>query len=650
MATTQSGGHVPAWRQLGLKLKTSQQTIEVAKPVQSLDVSSKRSRSHPIGDRSGKATAQESPKDNKVHAMNKDSTKVPRPLKRQLDMSRPQPEEESKSKRRKSVTFSENTKRIDGKPSDLTFTDWVDEHVTAKSEIDSPKREENGKQAAKKSRKSSKVADNKNSETSAAYMQYLEEHQNSRDDWKFNKAKQISLLKHAFDVDRIPTSHTDALSGYVKGLRGESARDRLKETAKEILSKANNANQEAEDVEADEPEGLQGQALRKRLQQNKERDRKAEREDSKQSEDFQMLIKQRSRAEAILKALASSEPTQSTQPVSSQPKPAPGPTRLKFDDEDEDSFQRALDTKGKKVKVQKRQKTQLRTGVPDDDDSSSVSDVSSNFSWTTSKTALSTTQSNSGYESDPQNSSSTSETLSNDSIDAIFDSDSEPSTAPTSSISGDSPMRPPEYPASSAIAGRYTTEVMHRLQRSNIVKSQASTTSPNPTRRTARPVNLVQSQSSSLRHSASPSPTGQYTSEREQRSVRSSSVCSGRQSSPFSLFPTDNSRRARSHPPIAYNQLPTNSTYRMSTNHTNRSSMYASSVYSTPRRSLLSAHIFSGSISNGDRSGSSRLGYSASTGSRHSSNTGRNRGYSYSSLLGVNRSTSSRSSSSRFGR
>ncbi|KAL9113645.1 MAG: hypothetical protein Q9187_007596, partial [Circinaria calcarea] len=68
------------------------------------------------------------------------------------------------------------------------------------------------------------------------YLRYLNEYHTSRSTWKFNKAKQTTLLKNVFDPIKIPPTYDLALRTYLSGLKGLAARARLRETAIEILN------------------------------------------------------------------------------------------------------------------------------------------------------------------------------------------------------------------------------------------------------------------------------------------------------------------------------------------------------------------------------------------------------------------------------
>ena len=79
--------------------------------------------------------------------------------------------------------------------------------------------------------------------TKAAYLEYLDQFHNDRENWKFNKSKQNDLLKNFLNIYRIPPSYDTALSAYIEGLQGEGARQRLRDQAGRVITELKNATQ-----------------------------------------------------------------------------------------------------------------------------------------------------------------------------------------------------------------------------------------------------------------------------------------------------------------------------------------------------------------------------------------------------------------------
>lgn len=58
-------------------------------------------------------------------------------------------------------------------------------------------------------------------------LDYLDQYQSSRSTWKFNKNREVWLLKHALSKSDIPSSYESALFEYLSGMKSENARARL---------------------------------------------------------------------------------------------------------------------------------------------------------------------------------------------------------------------------------------------------------------------------------------------------------------------------------------------------------------------------------------------------------------------------------------
>lgn len=149
--------------------------------------------------------------------------------------------------KRKSVSFTPETKIVDGDSAKKLSKTWFSQNdfgssddalkllgpsvVDANFKID---------QLISETSTPRSVEDQTNLEASIitkppSFLQYLRNYHTSRSTWKFNKSKQIQILKHAFDLQRIPQEDEDALQSYLSGLSGSAARQRLREQAIDIL-------------------------------------------------------------------------------------------------------------------------------------------------------------------------------------------------------------------------------------------------------------------------------------------------------------------------------------------------------------------------------------------------------------------------------
>ena len=239
-----SATHIPAWRRLGLKLKSAQDSPSTETPAALADETTKRKRT---------ATEDNTP----LKKLKKNSKN---PVESSQDPITPQ------LVRKKSVTFTPETKYEDGDSIKQLFTSWKAEQQTqdpsftfgssnpafetpepprVEVEIDTeldekerrvkrvkPAQEKEGKAKAKKPSKIIKPP----TTSSRPFLQYLKQYCESRDSWKFNKNHQNHLLKNAFNHHVVPSDHVHFLYEYVKGLQG-GVRTRLRDTALEIKVK-----------------------------------------------------------------------------------------------------------------------------------------------------------------------------------------------------------------------------------------------------------------------------------------------------------------------------------------------------------------------------------------------------------------------------
>ncbi|CZT44112.1 related to SRP40 Suppressor of mutant AC40 of RNA polymerase I and III [Rhynchosporium secalis] len=245
-----SATNIPAWRRLGLKLKSAQNSPSVDSPTTPADETSKRKRT--------------TPEDSTPSKKLKKITKVPadssqEPITPQL-------------LQKKSVTFTPETKHEDGDSIKQLFNSWKTEQqaqdptfdfassspafeipephkivVEVDSNLDEKERRVKRvkpapeKASKGKPKKPSKIV-KPSAPSSRPFLQYLRQYCESKESWKFNKNHQNHLLKHAFDVESIPSDHIHFLYEYVKGLQG-GVRTRLRDAAIEFKVKDKKAGE-----------------------------------------------------------------------------------------------------------------------------------------------------------------------------------------------------------------------------------------------------------------------------------------------------------------------------------------------------------------------------------------------------------------------
>ena len=168
-----------------------------------------------------------------------------------------EPSSTKKAARRKSVSFTPDTKKEDGDSFKQLFQAWVAEQTKedpsfnpdklgeafksgspeGHPEAPEPKIRKKQKPKKTKSQSDPQPTSPDSSDPLHSALAYLLQHYQTKDTWKFSKPAQNYLLKHLFDLNLIPdeSPYNEALIGYLQGLQGE-ARNRVSEKAEELLS------------------------------------------------------------------------------------------------------------------------------------------------------------------------------------------------------------------------------------------------------------------------------------------------------------------------------------------------------------------------------------------------------------------------------
>lgn len=297
---------------------------------------------------------------------------------------------ETPSTKRKSVSFTPETKAEDGFSAQSLFEHWLatngggEENHDTQEPSAPPRPSQHAERAVrldKKKRAPKQGSPSEAKDTSdqavetTEYMRYLRQYYNDRPNWKFNKNQQQKILKHIFDLKRVPLQDNDALVDYISGLQGAAARQRLLDEAENVLK----ALLEKQD-RSGEIEGMGTPAERRAAYQAAfEREyamflRNGSQQsdyDQKQLEDIRWEKEKAERADAVLHALLSHEleaPAQHSVPTA-EPEPAETVYLSPAATPSEPSSSR-------KQKITGRRKRKARTEVSSDEDSSSSDDSS----------------------------------------------------------------------------------------------------------------------------------------------------------------------------------------------------------------------------------------------------------------------------------
>jgi len=462
--------HQPAWKRLGLQLKASRENVKASNVKSATENHKKSAQQHGINSRKYPSEHTEiqqiKQRTSRVSKRSKDGTTEPKTNKRRRKLEAdsdnsasnvPDPipgkgnEEESASsertirstetpglveyaeraanldtpslKRKKSVTFSSDTKEVDGFGTRVLYngsspklfsavqsTPVMDDNPRASldsEEATSAVRpatvilnngsDTNGdlhhedastaeeREANKKKRKAESRARAEPKEI-PKYVQYLLQYHTARDRWKFSKSLQSDLLKNLFNVFRVPTDCNDAISAYLAGLQGQ-ARERVRETAREIVLETRpfgTLQQEVGQARTDDVSHLD--KLEEGLGATSNLILKLDSNETPDDHERFTALKKRKRAQEVLLALLKSDANvPPPKPQISLNLPPPGSNimtatssgqHIVFDDNDEEPQQRKiLQSNAKPVRKRKQ-----RTRPQDREGSSSSSDESSSSS------------------------------------------------------------------------------------------------------------------------------------------------------------------------------------------------------------------------------------------------------------------------------
>ncbi|TID26869.1 hypothetical protein E2P81_ATG01332 [Venturia nashicola] len=309
---------IPAWKRLGLKLKGSPASPSIESPAP--------------------------------------TSEVPSSTKRKIDAVTDSDQSSTPSlKKKKSVSFTTDAPTPSKPVTQQTpariksFTPLIPPQPEAPQTSSTP-----SSKPTTKERKPRKKEIQARSEETERYISYLQQFHSTRAEWHFNKGRQTALLKNIFNVFRVPEEHDDALVAYLTGLQGQAARDRLTDTANEILKSAKDTVESDETMSEDTHREARDAALKKHLKDAKGRLRDEAAKEDSSSDDRLLLLRKRARAEVILKGLGAGQPSMASK-LATPP------------ENDEPAAKKKRTRRSKKA----------RTGVPDDDLSDDTSSVSS---------------------------------------------------------------------------------------------------------------------------------------------------------------------------------------------------------------------------------------------------------------------------------
>jgi len=328
---------IPAWKRLGLKLKNAKETqggtIAPTNGASPQELKRSLSGTHLVLDPEPRESWVEPV--TKRRRLGSDTTESARSngsLNRTSNIF----STAQSAKLRKKVSFTAETKLEDGGKE--LITDWEhDDYAYYEQKAADNDAKEALRVASDAQNKPHKPSTHpqKPSDTprkSKDALEYLDSYCRSRRSWKFNKNREVWILRHILSSDDIPTSFNIALASYVHGLGSKQARLRLLNQCQEALDKEvpeepsrNETGSDSGHMEDPNRRKAYHDDAVKRFKRSLENhldheQRKADEDDP----DYQRWLSRRRRAELLLWAVTPSPPSTegvcgSSQDVRSEP-------------------------------------------------------------------------------------------------------------------------------------------------------------------------------------------------------------------------------------------------------------------------------------------------------------------------------------------
>lgn len=245
---------VPAWKRLGLKLKYAQETETAISPLPTPQQIILNGNTAVASPKSHSITSPPSKKQRLRDHLSTPADDATNGLRRSSSLKSARPNV------RKSVSFTPETKEVDGESSQFMQDKWDEqaqndqideflakqdaevkaaahaEHLAESERLDTsdpattakkPKREKKDKRPFEHPAEEPASHSAKFTGKSKDALDYLEQFQTSRSTWKFNKNREVWLLKHILSKSDIPSSHESGLFEYLSGMKSENAKARL---------------------------------------------------------------------------------------------------------------------------------------------------------------------------------------------------------------------------------------------------------------------------------------------------------------------------------------------------------------------------------------------------------------------------------------
>ncbi len=315
---------IPAWKRLGLLLKSAKEGGDCAGPNNGLSSHSFKRSTAEIHPSKGDEDKHNSPaaKKRRVDSHSKEFNHSNSSLAgRNVSLTTPKV-----NRLKKSVSFTPETKLEDGDSSKTLYADWAesDEDYYSRKAA-----EYDAKEATEAAAVTQSISNSQNqpeeltkplnsfSETphkSRDALEYLSLYHKSRSSWKFQKNREIWILKHILSTEAIPPSFNHPLASYIHGLKSERAKTRLVAECRETLKKEavdthTNGTIDSSSATMEDPkrrEAYQEEAIRRFKRSFEEHLDEEQRIVDEEDPEYQRFLSRRKRAELLLWAVSSS--------------------------------------------------------------------------------------------------------------------------------------------------------------------------------------------------------------------------------------------------------------------------------------------------------------------------------------------------------
>lgn len=249
--------HVPAWKKLGLKLKYAKEEVPAQQDCDR-DVPGKAQDSMEV-DGAVKEWSEKKKSKSKKRRLEEDGEDG---AAAGGEDNGSEKKKNKNSKKQRKVSFSVDTKVHDGDDEEdeegekKTSGASLENGGSEAAPVDEKQKEEKKRRMkVKKDKRKKQDQQEPTDPSNTPILTYLHLYHQDRPAWKFQKNRETQLFKHVLSLERVPTEYNAALLAYLQGLKSEAARQRLSQTAEEIIKSEMEAQAATEvNTEEDKPD------------------------------------------------------------------------------------------------------------------------------------------------------------------------------------------------------------------------------------------------------------------------------------------------------------------------------------------------------------------------------------------------------------